>query len=145
MDHDPDCFYCAKHRAGTDAPPGGWLVDDELWLVGHGPAAMSMAGAVRIEARRHFVDFAGMTDDEARSFGPLLERLYAAMLPATGAERIHLLATMDFQPHFHAWLYPRRADEPDRGTTFIHQARSCSPEAAEAAATAIRAELTARA
>jgi hypothetical protein len=136
-----ECYYCRRQRTGVDAPPGGWLIDDDLWLVGHGPAAMSLAGSLRIESKRHFIDFAGMTDAEATSFGPLLARLYAAMRPATGAERIHLVATMDYQPHFHAWLYPRPAAQPLRGTGFLHQDMSCGQADAEAAAAGIRLQL----
>ena len=82
-----------------------------------------------------------MTDDEAASFGRLLARLYQSARPATGAERIHLVSTMDFQPHFHAWLYPRAAGEPRRGTTFLNQDMSCPQADAEAAAARIRAAL----
>lgn len=141
MTQRPDCYYCSKHQTGEDPPPGGWLVADEDWLVGHGPAHMSLPGTLRIESRRHFTDFAGMTGAEAASFGPLLARLYRAVRPVTGAERIHLLATMDFQPHFHAWLYPRAADEPRRGTAFLDQGFECTDAAAEAAAAAIRSHL----
>jgi hypothetical protein len=141
MAQRPDCYYCAKHQTGEDPPPGGWLVADEDWLVGHGPAHMSLPGTLRIESRRHFTDFADMTGAEAASFGLLLARLYGAVRPVTGAERIHLLATMDYQPHFHAWLYPRAADEPLRGTAFLDQGFECTGAAAETAAAAIRAHL----
>ena len=136
-----DCYYCAKHQTGEDPPPGGWLVTGQDWLVGHGPAHMSRPGTLRIESRRHFTDFADMTDAEAASFGMLLARLYRAVRPVTGAERIHLLATMDYQPHFHAWLYPRAADDPRRGTAFLHHGFECTPAEAQAAAAAIRSHL----
>jgi len=139
VNSQPGCYYCDRQRNGQDPPPGGWLIDDGDWLVGHGPAHMSLAGSLRIESRRHFTDFAEMTDAEAASFGRLLAALYRAARPGTGAERIHLLSTMDFQPHFHAWLYPRAADEPLRGTTFLYQAFSCAQADAEAAAARIRA------
>ena len=119
MTQRSNCYYCTKHRTGEDAPPGGWLVADRDWLVGHGPAHMSLPGTLRIESRRHFTDFADMTDAEAAPVGLLLASLYRAVRPVTGAERIHLLATMDYQPHFHAWLYPRAADDPRRGTGFL--------------------------
>jgi diadenosine tetraphosphate (Ap4A) HIT family hydrolase len=136
-----DCYYCTKHRTGEDAPPGGWLLADGDWLVGHGPAHMSLPGTLRIESRRHFTDFADMTGAEAASFGLLLARLYRAVRPVTGAERIHLLATMDYQPHFHAWLYPRGADDPRRGTAFLHHGFECTDADAQAAAAAIRSRL----
>jgi diadenosine tetraphosphate (Ap4A) HIT family hydrolase len=141
MTRQPGCYYCDRQENGRDAPPGGWLIDDDDWLVGHGPAQMCLAGSLRIESRRHFTDFAEMTDAEAASFGRLLARLYRAGRPATGAERIHLVSTMDFQPHFHAWLYPRAAAEPRRGTTFLNQDMSCPQADAEAAASRIRSLL----
>jgi hypothetical protein len=48
---------------------------------------------------------------------------------------------MDYQPHFHAWLYPRAAEEPQRGTAFLDQGFECTGAAAEAAARAIRSHL----
>jgi diadenosine tetraphosphate (Ap4A) HIT family hydrolase len=143
MPDEPSCYYCRKQLTGADAPPGGWLVASDDWLVGHGPAHMCLAGSLRIESRRHFTDFAEMTPAEAASFGQLLATLYRAARPATGAERIHLLATMDFQPHFHAWLYPRAAGEPRRGTTFLNQDMSCDERDALAAAARIRSSLAA--
>lgn len=143
MTQEPSCYYCRRQLTGADAPPGGWLIEDQDWLVGHGPAHMCLAGSLRIESRRHFTDFAEMTPAEAASFGQLLATLYRAARPATGAERIHLVATMDFQPHFHAWLYPRAADEPRRGTTFLNQDMSCAEHDALAAAARIRSGLAA--
>jgi diadenosine tetraphosphate (Ap4A) HIT family hydrolase len=139
----PACYFCEKHRTGDDRPPGGWLVEDGDWLVGHGPVNMCLAGSLRIESRRHFTDFGEMTDSESASFGRLLTRLYKAMRPATGAERIHLLATMDYQPHFHAWLYPRGATEMLRGTAFLNQEMSCDHTDAEGVAARICAALRA--
>lgn len=142
-DGQPGCYYCERQGNGADPPPGGWLIADGEWLVGHGPAHMSLPGTLRIESRRHFTDFAEMTGAEAASFGPLLRLLYRAVREATGAERVHLLATMDYQPHFHAWLYPRAAAEPRRGTAFLHHGFECSQANAETAAAALAATLAA--
>ncbi len=136
-----DCYYCRRQRTGEDPPPGGWLIDGQDWRVGHGPAHMALPGTLRVESRRHFTDFAAMTGHEASSFGQLLALLYPAIRQVTGAERIHLLATMDFQPHFHAWLYPRAAAEPLRGTAFLHRGMECGQADAEAAAAGIAARL----
>ena len=55
MINQPGCYYCDRQRGGQDPPPGGWLIDDDDWLVGHGPAHMCLAGqpADRIEAALH--------------------------------------------------------------------------------------------
>ena len=51
--------------------------------------------------------------------------------------------TMDYQPHFHAWLYPRAAADPRRGTAFLDHGMACSQDAAEAAAAGLREVLPA--
>lgn len=135
------CYFCEKHRTGEDPPPGGWLVEDDDWLVGHGPVNMCLAGSLRIESRRHFTDFAEVPDGEAASFGRLLTGLHRAMRHATGAERIHLVATMDYQPHFYAWLYPRTATDKLRGTAFLNHEMSCDRADAEGVAARIRMAL----
>ena len=85
MINQPGCYYCDRQRNGQDAPPGGWLIEDDDWLVGHGPAQMCLAGSLRIESRRHFTDFAEMTDSEAASFGRMLASLYRG--PGLAPER----------------------------------------------------------
>jgi hypothetical protein len=50
---------------------------------------------------------------------------------------------MDYQPHFHAWLYPRAADDPRRGTAFLDHGFACSEADATAAAARIRSQLMA--
>jgi hypothetical protein len=32
-----DCFICRKHNAQEAAPPGGYLYEDECWMVCHAP------------------------------------------------------------------------------------------------------------
>jgi diadenosine tetraphosphate (Ap4A) HIT family hydrolase len=102
---------------------------------------MPLPGTLRTGSRRHFTDFADMTGAEAAPFGHLLSVLYRAVRQVTGAERIHLLATMDYQPHFDAWLYPRAAADPRRGTAFLHHGMECTQ--AEAAAAGIGTALAA--
>jgi hypothetical protein len=86
---------------------------------------------------RYYCDRHRSAGAGAASFGHLLSVLYRAVRQVTGAERIHLLATMDYQPHFHAWLYPRAAAGPRRGTAFLHHGMECAQ--AEAAAAGVGA------
>jgi diadenosine tetraphosphate (Ap4A) HIT family hydrolase len=137
------CPYCHLDEAGQE-PAGGWICRDAHWLVSPGPPDTSMPGALKITSRRHFTDFGGMTGPEAASFGPLLTRLDTAMRDATGAERVHMVSTRDRVQHFHAWLYPRPASSPLRGTEFLNAPQRSDPAEAGEAAQAIRHHLTAR-
>ncbi len=141
MSRQDKCPYCAFSDPDSEEPPGGWIYRDEHWLAGHGPLATTMPGGVKITSRRHFTDFAQMTADEAASFGSLLTRLDAALRTVTRAERVHLVSTRDRVPHFHAWLYPRPASHPLRGTEFLAAPQHSEPADAEHAARAVRDQL----
>jgi len=135
------CPYCRLDQEPETGPVGGWIHRDEDWLVSHGPPEASRPGTVKITSRRHYTDFAEMSPTEAASFGVLLTRLDAALQAATDAERVHLVSTRDRVAHFHAWLYPRPAASPLRGTDFLAAPQQCSPDEADTAAHAIRRRL----
>jgi diadenosine tetraphosphate (Ap4A) HIT family hydrolase len=139
----PGCPYCLLQALGHPEPLGGWIAREEHYLVQHGEPDSSAPGAVQIVASRHFVDFADMTEAEAEAFGSLVSRLDRALRATTDAERVHLVSTRDRVPHFHAWLYPRSASSPLRGTTFLAAPQSGSQADAEAAAAAVRDALSA--
>jgi diadenosine tetraphosphate (Ap4A) HIT family hydrolase len=142
-----DCVVCRKFAGGVTPlwmgpfdPPGGYLVDDDHWRVFHAPVAAAPAGALLIISRRHYFDFTEMTPDEAASYAPLMGRLCEAMRQATGAEKVHVFSNMEGAPHFHVWLFPRRAGDP-RGRQFMASLGTCSPADAAAAIERIRAVL----
>jgi diadenosine tetraphosphate (Ap4A) HIT family hydrolase len=95
--HDT-CFICRKRAGLEEAPPGGYVYGDEHWRVCHAPAEMAVPGQLFVESRRHFLDFAEMTAEEAASLGPLLARLVAVGKAVTGAERIYVLTMLDGGP-----------------------------------------------
>jgi diadenosine tetraphosphate (Ap4A) HIT family hydrolase len=133
----PSCLICRKNVggpvpawAGWTEPPGGYLVDDELWRVGHAPTMSAPRGSLLVESRRHFLDFSQMTPEEAASWAALLGRLFPLITQVTGAERIHVMSNMDAAPHFHAWLLPRRPEDR-KGRAFSTAPGTCTePEAA---------------
>jgi diadenosine tetraphosphate (Ap4A) HIT family hydrolase len=138
---DSGCPYCRLQAPGHPQPLGGWITADAHYRVQHGEPESSSPGAVKIISRRHFIDFADMTQAEAHAFGGLVSRLDRALRETTDAERVHLVSTRDRIPHFHAWLYPRAESSPLRGTTFLAAPQQGSQQEAEAAAQAIRAAL----
>ncbi|MDQ0956464.1 diadenosine tetraphosphate (Ap4A) HIT family hydrolase [Streptomyces sp. B4I13] len=132
-----DCLICGKYAglpvpawAGFPVPPGGHLVDDGTWRVGHGPTPYWPAGTLLIESRRHFVDFADLDTEEAASIGPLIRRFTGPIKAATGASRVHVFSCMEGTRHFHVWLVPRTDDKP-AGRTFIADPGYCTPAEAE--------------
>jgi diadenosine tetraphosphate (Ap4A) HIT family hydrolase len=138
---EPGCPYCRLQAPGHPEPVGGWIAADEYYVVQHGEPESSSPGAVKIISRRHFIDFADMSQAEAHTFGSLVSRLDRALRETTDAERVHLVSTRDRIPHFHAWLYPRAESSPLRGTTFLAAPQQGSQPEAEAAAQAVRAAL----
>jgi len=134
----PDCFICRKHARLEAQPPGGYLYADDCWRVCHAPTAMSIPGELLIESRRHLLDFAGLNDDEAACYGPLLRRLYSAIKQATGAPRVYTLITLEDASHLHIWLIPRPEDADARGITFLQQDHTCTEAEAVAMAQAIK-------
>ena len=136
-----ECAYCAAVDNDAPEPFGGFVAADEHWFVAAGDPASTLAGAVRITSRRHFIHFADMTAAEVTGFAALLARLDEALRAVTDAERVHLVSTRDRFEHFHAWLYPRSADHPLRGTEFLNAPQSSDPDEALTVANAIRDQL----
>jgi len=63
-------------------------------------------------AARFFAESAGLTSEEATSFGPVLARLSSALRDVCGAETVYTIALGDNSMHFHTLLIPRAADAP---------------------------------
>jgi histidine triad (HIT) family protein len=115
-----DCFICRKHNGQETPPPGGYIYEDEHWMVCHAPGKLGPLGTLFIESRRHFLDYADMTDEESASL-----RLH------TEAERIYQVTLLEGVPHFHTWLIPRRKEDTEKGMKFLARDDSCSEEEAE--------------
>jgi diadenosine tetraphosphate (Ap4A) HIT family hydrolase len=135
----PECFICRKHAGLEASPPGGYLYESEHFRVCHAPAALALPGTLLIESRRHALDFAAMTPEEAAAYGALLSHIYAAVKRAIGAERVYTLVTLEGATHFHSWHIPRMPGTTARGTRLLAEDHACSEEEAVAAAEAIRA------
>ena len=132
------CFICSKHNGQEAVPPGGYIYEDEHWMVCHAPAKLGPLGTLFIESKRHFLDYSEMTEAESASLGNVLKKAYYALRTHTGAERIYQLCTMEGQPHYHCWIVPRGKDIPERGLKFLAREDSCSEEDAVALASKLR-------
>ncbi len=117
--HRSDCNICRKQdglKTGSellDVPiPGGYVVEDEHFLVEHAPLQESSAGTLIVEARRHLLDFGEMTPAESAQLGSILHRLVPAIKAATDVQRVYYLAVMQRAP-----LPPLARTEEERGRT----------------------------
>ncbi len=133
-----DCFLCRKHKGQEAAPPGGYIYEDEHWLVCHAPGAKGPLGTLFIESRRHFLDPAEMTDKEAVTLGNVIRKIYSALRMHVNAERIYQVTLIEGVPHFHSWFVPRGKDIAERGLKFLGRDDSCSDEEAGALAEKLR-------
>src|SRR5687768_8213203 len=116
-----NCEICSRQgdgqrHAGT---VGGNVYEDEHWYAYHAPVTTAALGQLFLVSKRHVLDFAEMTPDEAASYGRVLQALYRALNQVVHAERVYLRVTLEGIPHFHTWLIPRAQDAPNRGMAFL--------------------------
>lgn len=133
-----NCFICRKHKGQEATPPGGYIYEDEHWMVCHAPAKLGPLGTLFIESKRHFLDYSEMTAEESVSLGNVLKKVYHALRIHTNAERIYQVTLMEGAPHFHSWLVPRRKDDAERGMKFLARDDSCTEEDASKLANNLR-------
>ena len=135
------CFLCRKHHGQEAAPPGGYIYEVEDWMVCHAQPHMGPLGTLFIESKRHFLDYAEMTDEESASLGNVMRKIYHALKLHTEAERIYQVTLMEGIPHFHSWLVPHRKDDPEKGMKFLVRDDVCSEEDAVMLANKLREEM----
>ena len=136
-----DCLLCRKHKGEEAAPPGGYIYEDEHWMVCHAQPHMGPLGTLFIESKRHFLDYAEMTDEESASLGHIMRKIYHALRMHTGAERIYQVTLLEGIPHFHTWLVPHRKDDPEKGMKFLTRDDSCNEADAIALAHTLQKEV----
>ena len=133
-----NCFICRKHKDQEAAPPGGYIYEGQHWMVCHAPAKLGPLGTLFIESKRHFLDYAEMTDEESVSLGDMMKKIYHALRLHTNAQRIYQVTLMEGVPHFHSWLVPHRKEDNERGLKFLARDDSCSEENASVLAGTLR-------
>ena len=132
------CLLCRKHMGQETAPPGEYIYEDEHWMVCHAQPHMGPLGTLFIESRRHFLDYAEMTDEQSASLGNAMRKIYQALRTHTGAERIYQVTLLEGIPHYHCWLVPRRKEDTEKGMKFLARDDSCSEEDAIALVNKLR-------
>jgi hypothetical protein len=78
-----------------------------------------------------------MLPDEARTLGPLLASVVAAIKGTVHADRVYTWSTMDRHPHLHIWLLPWWQGSTTRGPEYlvnsVHGGGATEHEAVKAA------------
>ncbi len=95
----PPCGVC-----GGAAASAVW--SDDLWTV-HPPVGGSIAGTVWMASREHADSFSDLSEETARSFGPMVARVERAILGYGDFARVHLYRWGDGGAHFHVWFLSR--------------------------------------
>ena len=110
-----DCFVCAKHALGQNAP-GGVLFEDDQVYAGHAYPLVEPVSAYRgylvAEPVRHVAGLGDLTDPEAVALGLLVNRLARALKEVAEAEHVYSFGFGDGVAHLHVVLAPRYAGTP---------------------------------
>ncbi|GAB3400624.1 HIT family protein [Flindersiella endophytica] len=109
-----DCYTCAREAELDSLPPRERIGVDEHWRVVHATGS-GLLGWLVLTPRRHVMEVAGLTDDEARGLGGWQVRLARALTAELGADagaaKVYV-AEFGEKPgfHLHFHVVPRAAD-----------------------------------
>jgi len=109
-----DCLVC-QEISGEVQVPGGYLHSDNRTLVFHAPPVRSAKvypGHLLVTSRRHALDYADLSDEEAGSVGRETSR-WSRALKGLGANRVYAAAVGHGCPHLHVNLLARWPETPD--------------------------------
>ena len=122
------CLICRKHNGLEPIPPGGYIYEDEHWMVCHAPVNIGPIGTLFIEFKRHILDFSEFNGEEQASYGILASKIYKALKQLMDAERVYQLSMVEGIPHFHVWFIPRTKEIAEHGIAFLSRDDSCEEE-----------------
>jgi diadenosine tetraphosphate (Ap4A) HIT family hydrolase len=107
---EADCYTCAREAELDRLPPRERIALDEHWRVVHATGS-GLLGWLVLTPRRHVMELADLTDDEARGLGDWQVRLARALTAELGAAKVYV-AEFGEKPgfHLHFHVVPRAAD-----------------------------------
>jgi diadenosine tetraphosphate (Ap4A) HIT family hydrolase len=83
----------------------GWVLQTAHWGVSPHPA-LQVPGWVAVQTLRHTEGLGTLDTDEARTLGPVLSRVSAALARATEAKHIYTYSLGERVPHTHILMGP---------------------------------------
>jgi diadenosine tetraphosphate (Ap4A) HIT family hydrolase len=109
---EADCYTCTREAEFDRLPPRERIALDEHWRVVHATGS-GLLGWLVLTPRRHVMELADLTDDEARGLGDWQVRLARALTAelGTGAAKVYV-AEFGEKPgfHLHFHVVPRAVD-----------------------------------
>jgi histidine triad (HIT) family protein len=102
MTNDSSCLICLRQQS-TDLHT---VFENELWIARHSRET-NILGYIVLEPKRHFLDLAAATDEEAQTFGPIMRELVSAVKAMVKPERVYTFTLAEVVPHFHVHIVPR--------------------------------------
>lgn len=129
------CALCGI-ASGAVPPPGPAPLARGSFLVHAKPEPGAHVGWLLVVPRRHVEQIADLTEEEARSLGPLLRETAEALRAETGAAKTYVACFAEVVPHLHFHVVARASDAPEdtRGPrAFLAAAPEPADEAARAA------------
>jgi len=98
----PDCALC-RGTAGDDELDRAQVWEDRLWRLTMSRRSPTRAFAY-LEPKRHIPHLTDLDGDEARTFGPVLASVCAAIRVASGANLVYLYVFGGGIPHLHVHI-----------------------------------------
>ena len=111
-----DCLPCDLEAAESSAV----IYRDDTWSCEIADG-YDVPGWFILRLRRHAEGWAGPTGEELSGFGPISQKLAAAVQSATGAIATYFLSFGENYPHFHFLVIARAAELPpeSRGAAIL--------------------------
>lgn len=110
-----DCLVCRKHRGEVDIP-GRVILENDLIYISHaqlwGEEKEHYLGHVFVETKRHVVEVADLTEEEAQVIGVYTSRIARALLDTEKMEHIYIFVIGDGVPHVHYHVIGRYPGAP---------------------------------
>jgi diadenosine tetraphosphate (Ap4A) HIT family hydrolase len=107
-----ECISCQQHRRLAELPPRDLIHLGTSWRLAH--AWSALPGWLVVISRRHVVELADLTEEEAAELGQILQRASAALRAVTGCIKTYVVLFGE-QPgfeHLHVHVVPRMAEFP---------------------------------
>src|SRR5438034_11247539 len=102
------CGTCRANQVEIPAP-GGVIYQDALWRLEHIFEPLPLAGWLVLKPLRHVEMVANLSDDEAGTLGPLVQRTTSAMREVLEPAKIYVCQFSEAEgfAHIHIHLIPR--------------------------------------
>ena len=114
MDHtNPEalCAICALHD-DPESLSQDLIWQSDRWLLRHHPLPAPLVGWCVLDARRHLGGPLDFNNEEAASWGGMVQRASQLVKTLSGCDRVYAIAFGEGARHLHLHLIPRHGSDP---------------------------------